>query len=81
MARSSARGTTPRPIVPRATGKVNLVQFVGEVISELKKATWPTREETIRLTYIVLLISASVGVFLWAVDKGFFEMFRTLVFR
>ena len=80
MAKTSARNTAPRPIVSRSGNRVNLVQFGREVIAELKKATWPTREETTRLTYIVFLISGSVGLFLWAVDKGFFEAFRILVF-
>ena len=80
MARFSARGTTPRPMSPTSAGRGNPVNFVQEIIAELKKAVWPSREETVRLTYIVLLISSAVGLFLWGVDKGFFEFFKGLVF-
>ncbi len=80
MARFSSRGTTPRFITPSTVGKVNPVNFIQEIIAELKKAVWPSREETTRLTYIVILISGVVGLFLWGVDKGFFEFFKRLVF-
>jgi preprotein translocase SecE subunit len=46
----------------------NPTVFVREVGAELKKVKWPTREEVIRLTVAVLIISAFVGVFLGGVD-------------
>ena len=46
-------------------------RFVGELVAELKKVTWPTRQETIRLTIIVLLICAAIALILGAVDYGF----------
>lgn len=42
--------------------------FIGEVISELKKVTWPTREETIKLTVVVIAISVIVGAFIGGLD-------------
>ncbi len=44
------------------------IQFVKEVIAELKKVTWPTREETIKLTVMVIVISAVVGAFIGGLD-------------
>ncbi|MAO89046.1 MAG: preprotein translocase subunit SecE [Dehalococcoidia bacterium] len=43
----------------------------GEVYSELRRVTWPTREETTRLTIMVVAVSAVIGVFLGLVDMGF----------
>ncbi len=49
-------------------GSVAPVQFVKEVIAELKKVTWPTREETIKLTVMVIVISLIVGAFIGGLD-------------
>ncbi len=43
-------------------------QFVREVITELKKVNWPTREETIKLTLAVIFISVAVGAFIGGLD-------------
>ena len=45
--------------------------YFREVIAELKKVVWPTRNETRRLTLMVIAISGSVGVILGAIDVGF----------
>ncbi len=44
------------------------VTFLKQVIDELKKVTWPTREETIRLTVSVIVITLIVSFFLFSVD-------------
>lgn len=44
------------------------VQFLKEVIAELKKVTWPTRAETVKLTVVVVAISVIVGIFIGGVD-------------
>ena len=44
------------------------VNFLGEVRDELKKVVWPTRDEVIRLTGVVILVSLFVGIFLGGAD-------------
>ena len=44
--------------------------FLREVVSELRKAVWPTREETTRLTWVVLIVAVLVGVILGLYDFG-----------
>jgi preprotein translocase subunit SecE len=44
------------------------ITFTKQVADELKKVTWPTRAEVIRLTLSVIVISIVVGLFLGAVD-------------
>ncbi|MCL5114046.1 MAG: preprotein translocase subunit SecE [Patescibacteria group bacterium] len=44
------------------------VIFLKEVQDELKKVVWPTRDEIIRLTFIVIIISFIVGFFLGGID-------------
>ena len=53
-------------------------RMVGDVASELRRVTWPSREETMRLTLMVLMISAAIGVFLGLVDMGFARFFDVL---
>jgi preprotein translocase subunit SecE len=47
------------------------VRFIREVLAELKKVTWPTRAETIKLTVIVIAISVIVGLFIGGLDMLF----------
>lgn len=42
--------------------------FASELITELKRVTWPTRKETIRLTAIVIVISLIIGVYIGIID-------------
>ncbi len=48
--------------------KIKPLIFFSEVKTELAKVVWPSREETIRLTGIVILISLIVGLFVGALD-------------
>jgi preprotein translocase subunit SecE len=58
---------------------VNIFKFVQEVRTELMKVTWPTRAETIRLTLIVLGISAGVGIYLGGLDLLFTQMLKLVL--
>src|SRR3989344_3656421 len=42
--------------------------FVGDIRDELKKVTWPTRTETIKLTVTVFAISLIVGLYVGIID-------------
>lgn len=42
-----------------------------DIISELRKVTWPTRQETINLTVVVIVISLLFGLVLGAADFAF----------
>lgn len=41
---------------------------VTDIIEELKKVTWPTRQETIKLTTIVIVISLIIGSYIGIID-------------
>lgn len=56
------------------------VQFVKEVITELKKVTWPTRDETVKLTAVVIAISVIVGIFIGSLDYAFVSI-TSLLFK
>jgi len=61
-----------KPTIPAFNA--NPVQFVKEVINELKKVTWPTREETIKLTGVVIIISLIVAFFIGGLDTGLLKL-------
>jgi preprotein translocase subunit SecE len=44
------------------------VIFLKEVRDELKKVVWPTRDEVIRLTAVVIIVSLIVGLYLGGID-------------
>jgi len=46
-------------------------RFIGETVNELKKVVWLTRREAIHLTALVLIVAATVGIILGALDYGF----------
>jgi len=58
-------------------GKTN--EFLGNVKSELKKVTWPTRKETYSSTIVVVVLVLVVAVFLWAVDSALSTAVRMLL--
>ena len=53
-----------------AKRSVNL-RFFGEVIGELRRVTWPSTNETLRLTLMVLAVAAVIGVVLGVADLVF----------
>ena len=53
--------------------------FFGEAIAELRKAHWPTRQEALRLSLLVLIVCVVVGAILGALDYGFFRLFKDLL--
>jgi preprotein translocase subunit SecE len=49
-------------------------RFIEESWSELKKVTWPTREQTRNLTVLVFVISAVVGAYIAVFDVIFSQV-------
>ncbi len=56
------------------------ISFLKEVRVEMKKVTWPTREETIKYTLIVIGTSAVVAVFLGGLDFIFTWLLNKFIF-
>ncbi len=53
--------------------------FFRETVGELRKVNWPTRQEAINLTLIVLIVIAAMAIFLGMLDLGFAEIFRLIL--
>jgi len=50
---------------------VRFLHFVKETRIELRKVVWPTREETVKTTGLVLIAVIIVAIFLWIIDAFF----------
>jgi preprotein translocase subunit SecE len=48
--------------------------FVGEMIDELKKATWPTRTELRDSTIVVIVAAVILGVFTSISDFALYQV-------
>jgi preprotein translocase subunit SecE len=76
MARSPG---VPRRVGSEAARRAFSLSIVGDVFSELRRVTWPSRQETMRLTLMVIAVAAVIGAFLGLVDLGFTRIFETLI--
>ena len=47
-----------------------IARFYRETVGEIRKVSWPTRQEAIHLTGIVLLVLVVMAVLLWLVDES-----------
>ncbi|HTT32319.1 MAG TPA: preprotein translocase subunit SecE [Methylomirabilota bacterium] len=55
----------------RVTGSVaGTREFLHDVRVEMKQVTWPSREDVVSTTWVVVATVAFFGVFLWIVDMG-----------
>ena len=56
-----------------------LVLFFTEARSELRKVVWPTRQETVQTTLIVLVVVVIIGIFLSILDLTFSKLVEWFV--
>jgi len=43
-------------------------QFAQASRIELRKVVWPTRDETVKTTYVVFIFAIAMGLFFWGLD-------------
>jgi preprotein translocase subunit SecE len=56
-------------------------KFVNDIISELKKVTWPTRREATYLTTLVIIFTVAVAIVLGVIDFGFSKLMNVILLR
>jgi preprotein translocase subunit SecE len=60
----------PREYEGRRTNDVKRIRrYFDEVWSELKKVSWPTREQVRNLTVLVFAISLVIGLYITVLDR------------
>ena len=75
---SSSQGV-PRRVGPDTSGRGFSFRMVAETVSELRRVTWPTRDETVRLTIMVIAVSAVIGAFLGVIDILFSKILSQIL--
>ncbi len=71
------RGAIPRaaPRAAPAKAKGGILswrpRWIADIISELRKVVWPSRQDTLHLTVVVLIVSVIIGAALGGLDLGF----------
>ena len=56
---------------PAGRTSLGLPRFLTEIISELRKVVWPTRDDVVYLTIVVVVVTLILGAILGAIDIGF----------
>ena len=56
-----------------------LRRYLDEVVSELRKVSWPTREQVRNLTVLVFVVSFAIGLYITALDFFFAAAIGRLV--
>ena len=56
-------------------------RWVEDIISELRKVTWPTRQDTVNLTMVVIVVAVTVGLLLGGMDILFNWLINSTLLR
>jgi preprotein translocase subunit SecE len=81
--KTSARLPKLAPQAPRPNrGIKGLLKpyWATDIASELKKVSWPSRQEAWNLTVVVIVISLMVGVLLGGIDLFFSWLVKQILF-
>jgi len=71
VAKASAKGRQKKENV--------IVRYLKETRAELRKVTWPSREEAINLTIIVVAVTTAMAAFLGVIDYLFSKLFGLII--
>ena len=56
-----------------------ITKYINEVLSEIKKVTWPTQKQTIDKTMLVVVVSVVVAVYIGGLDYVFQQLMTVLI--
>ena len=80
------RKSAPRPQIkpqtaPAKKKRTPPIQFLKEVVAELKKVAWPSRQEVYATTVVVILTSIFFGFYLYGLDIVMSQVFTRILGR
>ena len=58
--------------------KDKIINFFGDIIKEMKKVTWPKKEELKESTLVVIITSLIFAAFVFVVDKVISEGLKAI---
>lgn len=56
-----------------------IIFFIKETRIELLKVVWPSRNETVKMTLIIIVAVIIIGIFLWLIDMFFLWAVQALI--
>ena len=56
-----------------------ITKYLKEVRAEIRKVTWPSRQEALRLSTIVVIVLIVMSVFMAVVDFAFSRLMQAIV--
>ena len=77
--RSSSSGSGKQSTASTRFRNNRIVRFAREAYYELRyKVTWPTFQEARNMSFVVIGLSAAIGLFLGLADLGLFQVFKLI---
>lgn len=77
--KGSSGGPPQRPTAPTKRQRTKPRQFFKEVVAELRKVAWPSRQEVVAYSIVVLVGSVVVAALVFGMDyvftKGVLKLF------
>lgn len=58
--------------------KEKIINFVNDVVKEMKKVTWPTKDELKESTNIVIVVCLILAAFTYIIDMGITTLIKGL---
>jgi len=56
-----------------------IITYIKEAREELKKVTWPDRDEVTSFTMVVIVSVVVVSIFLWLVDSALMQIVKLVI--
>jgi preprotein translocase subunit SecE len=56
-----------------------IVKYLKEVRAEIRKVTWPSRQEVLRLSAIVIVVLVVMSAFMAIIDYAFSWLMRLII--
>ena len=57
----------------------NLILFLKDVRGELRKVTWPSKQDVIGSTIVVIVCTLIIGIYLWLCDFVFSRILGLII--
>jgi len=58
-----------------------ILSYLNDVRFELSKVIWPKKQEVLRLTLVVFLISGIIGIYVGVLDFAFTKVLEVFIAR
>ncbi|MBI2117770.1 preprotein translocase subunit SecE [Candidatus Peregrinibacteria bacterium] len=56
-----------------------VIAYINGALEELRHVRWPTRQQAVRFSAVVILFSLAMGIFFGIIDFGFSELISLLL--